>query len=90
MDLCRQSLFLARVHEKLSESWKNSVVVKLYGRTIRYRTLCTRLIWKTTLSYSVIDLDNNYFLVRFHFASDVIDALTKGLCLIISHYLGYV
>ena len=40
--------FSARVHEKLSEPWKNSVVMKLLGRTIGYRVLCTRLnvMWK--------------------------------------------
>ena len=38
----------------------------------------------------MIDLDNNYFLVRFRFVGDAIDALTKGLWLIMGHYLGYV
>lgn len=81
--------FLARVHEKLSEPWKNSVVVKLLGRTIGYRTLCTRLngLWKTAMPYLVIDLENNYFLIRFRSAGDVVDALTKGLWLIMGHYL---
>ncbi|XP_006469095.2 uncharacterized protein LOC102629728 [Citrus sinensis] len=81
--------FSDRVHEKLCAPWKNSVIVKLRGRTIGYRTLCMRLntMWKTTMSYSVIDLDNNYFLVRFRSASDAIDALTKGLWIIMGHYL---
>ncbi|KAH9783624.1 DUF4283 domain-containing protein [Citrus sinensis] len=78
-----------RVHEKLCEPWKNSVIVKLLGRTIGYRTLCTRLnaMWKTTMTYSVIDLENNYFLVRFRSATDAVDALTKGPWIIMGHYL---
>ncbi|KAH9743054.1 DUF4283 domain-containing protein [Citrus sinensis] len=81
--------FSDRVHEKLCEPWQNSVIVKLLGRTIGYRTLCTRLnaMWKTTMTYSVIDLENNYFLVRFRSATDAVDALTKGPWIIMGHYL---
>ncbi|KAK9195962.1 hypothetical protein WN943_004090 [Citrus x changshan-huyou] len=81
--------FSARVHEKLSKPWKNSVVVKLLGRTIRYKTLCARLnvLWKTAMSFSVIDLENNYFLVRFCSVGDVVDALTKGPSLIMGQFL---
>ncbi|KAH9769017.1 DUF4283 domain-containing protein [Citrus sinensis] len=81
--------FSARIHEKLSEPWKNSVVVKLLGRTIGYRTLCTRLnvMWKTTMSFSVIDLENNYFLIRFRSSNDAVEALTKGPWIIMGHYL---
>ncbi|XP_024038345.1 uncharacterized protein LOC112097376 [Citrus clementina] len=83
--------FSARVHEKLSKPWKNSVVVKLLGRTIRYKTLCARLnvLWKTAMSFSVIDLENNYFLVRFCSVGDVVDALTKGPSLIMEYNLFY-
>ena len=72
--------FSARVHAKLSEPWKNSVVVKLLGRTIGYRALCARLnvMWKSALGFSVIDLESNYFLVRFRSVGDAMDALTKG------------
>lgn len=81
--------FSDRIHEKLCEPWKNSVIVKLLGRTIGYRTLCMRLnvMWKSTMPYSVIDLENNYFLVRFRSASDAVDALTKGPWIIMGHYL---
>ncbi|KAK9206268.1 hypothetical protein WN943_016543 [Citrus x changshan-huyou] len=81
--------FSAMVHEKLSEPWRNSAVVKLLGRTIGYRALCIRLnvMWKTTMSFSVIDLENNYFFIRFRSSSDVVDALTKGPWLIMGHYL---
>ncbi|XP_015386679.1 uncharacterized protein LOC107177421 [Citrus sinensis] len=81
--------FSARVHEKLSKPWKNSVVVKLLGRTIRYKTLCARLnvLWKTAMSFSVIDLENNYFLVHFCSAGDAVDALTKGPSLIMGQFL---
>ena len=81
--------FSARVHAKLSEPWKNSVIVKLLGCTIGYRALCTRLnvIWKSTMGFSVIDLENNYYLVRFRSVGDAVNALTKGPWLIMGHYL---
>ncbi|KAK9193105.1 hypothetical protein WN944_003802 [Citrus x changshan-huyou] len=44
-------------------------------------------MWKTTMSFSVIDLENNYFLIRFRSSSDAVDALTKGPWLIMGNYL---
>ncbi|KAH9722319.1 reverse transcriptase domain-containing protein [Citrus sinensis] len=81
--------FSDRVHAKLSEPWKHSVVVKLLGRNIGYKTLCTRLhaLWRTAMTYSVIDLENNYFLIRFRSARDAVDALTNGPWIIMGHYL---
>ncbi|KAK9207991.1 hypothetical protein WN944_000342 [Citrus x changshan-huyou] len=81
--------FSARVHAKLSEPWKNSVVVKLLGRTIGYRALCARLnvMWKSAMGFSLIDLENNYYLVRFRSVGEAMDALTKGPWLIMGQYL---
>ena len=39
------------------------------------------------MSFSVIDLENNYFFIRFRSSNDVVDALTKGPWLIMRHYL---
>lgn len=57
--------FSARIQEKLIQPWKISIVVKLLGRNIGYKALCARLasMWKHFMGYSVIDLENNYFLV---------------------------
>ncbi|XP_052288754.1 uncharacterized protein LOC107176124 [Citrus sinensis] len=81
--------FSARIQEKLIQPWKNSVVVKLLGRNIGYKALCARLanMWKPSMSYSVIDLENNYFLVRFRNVGDALDALTRGPWIILGHYL---
>lgn len=44
--------FSARIQEKLIQQWKNSVVVKLFGRNIVYKALCARLasMWKPSMS----------------------------------------
>ena len=78
-----------RIQEKLIQPWKNSVVVKLLGRNIGHKALCARLasMWKPSMGYSVIELENNYFLVRFRNAGDALDALTRGPWIILGHYL---
>ncbi|XP_024039224.1 uncharacterized protein LOC112097866 [Citrus clementina] len=67
----------------------NSVVVKLLGRNIGYKVLCNRLkvVWPMIQDFSVIDLKNNYFLVRLHSPKDAIYALTEGPWVIFGHYL---
>ena len=44
-------------------------------------------MWKPLMGFSVIDLENNYYLIRFRAAGDAIDALTKGPWIILDHYL---
>ena len=39
------------------------------------------------MTYSVIDLENNFFLIRFRSAGDAVDARTKGPWIIMGHYL---
>ncbi|XP_038715029.1 uncharacterized protein LOC120008721 [Tripterygium wilfordii] len=81
--------FSQKVHEQLIKPWKNTVVVKLLGRSIGYKTLCTRLesLWSMMSEYTVIDLENDYFLIKFKNEDDTIQALTKGPWTILGHYL---
>ncbi|KAH9767310.1 DUF4283 domain-containing protein [Citrus sinensis] len=82
-------VFSKRVHDKLIKPWQNSVVVKLLGRNIGYKVLCNRLkvMWPTIHDFSVIDLENNYYLVRLHSPEDAVYALTEGPWVIFGHYL---
>ena len=60
--------FSKRVQEKLQQPWRYSVIVKLLGRQIGYQVLCNRLeiLWQSMVAgFSIIDLENNYFLVKF-------------------------
>lgn len=81
--------FSMRVHEQLIKPWKNSVVVKLLGRHIGYRALCNRLelMWSLTPCFSIIDLENDFYLIRFMNKGDADYALTYGLWTIMGHYL---
>ncbi|XP_024046752.1 uncharacterized protein LOC112101069 [Citrus clementina] len=67
----------------------NSVVVKLLGRNIGYKVLCNRLkvMWHQIHDFSVIDFENNYFLIRLKSPEDAVYALTEGPWVIFGHYL---
>ena len=72
--------FSKKIHAQLVKPWMNAVVVKLLGRTIGYRALWNRLndLWKMSQGFSVIDLENNFFLVRFKTEGDAHYAPTQG------------
>ncbi|KAH9661422.1 reverse transcriptase domain-containing protein [Citrus sinensis] len=73
--------FSNMVQEKLQQPWRYSIIVKLLGRQIGYRVLCNRLeiLWRSMVAgFSIIDLENNYFLVKFQTAVDAERALTEG------------
>ena len=51
--------------------------------------LCTKLenIWSPNGDYMVVDLDNDYFMVKFDDEEDYSQALLNGLWTVFSHYL---
>ncbi|KAK9195306.1 hypothetical protein WN943_003426 [Citrus x changshan-huyou] len=64
--------FSQKVHEQLIKPWQSTVVVKFLGRMIGYKALCSLLeiLWPNIGGYSIIDLDNGYFLVKFRKEGD--------------------
>ncbi|KAH9666673.1 reverse transcriptase domain-containing protein [Citrus sinensis] len=90
IDGCIPSVvFSQKMQEQLVRPWKNKVIVKLLGRSIGYRSLCTKLesLWRVEQGFTVIDLENDYYLVRFGAEEDVEFALTQGPWTIFGHYL---
>ncbi|XP_024038338.1 uncharacterized protein LOC127903112 [Citrus sinensis] len=81
--------FSQKVHEQLIKPWQSTVVVKLLGRMIGYKALCSRLeiLWPNIGRYSVINLDNGYFLVKFRKEGDADFVLTQGPWIVSGHYL---
>ncbi|KAJ4844626.1 hypothetical protein Tsubulata_031965 [Turnera subulata] len=76
--------------ERLERRWDFAVVVKLLGRPIGYRTLCTRLqaLWKPTRSIKIVDLENDFYLVRMDYEEDYYHALAEGPSVIMGHALS--
>ncbi|KAJ4841014.1 hypothetical protein Tsubulata_034619, partial [Turnera subulata] len=78
-----------RYRDMLHKRWENTLIVKLWGRNIGYRTLCNRLpnLWQLKESVRVEDLENNFYFVRFQSRHDYMKALTDGPWIVLGHYL---
>ncbi|KAJ4832410.1 hypothetical protein Tsubulata_031413 [Turnera subulata] len=52
-----------RYRAMLHKRWENTLILKMWGRNINYRTLCSRLpnLWKLKESVRVVDLANNFY-----------------------------
>ncbi|KAJ7947238.1 reverse transcriptase [Quillaja saponaria] len=60
-------IFLTKEEKKrIRQPWRESVIIKLLGKKIGYNFLCKKLyqIWKPKGVLKVIDLGNDFFLVR--------------------------
>ncbi|KAJ4835184.1 hypothetical protein Tsubulata_024993 [Turnera subulata] len=59
------------------------------GQEIGYRTLCSRLpsLWNLKQSVRMVDLENNFYFVRFQSRYDYLWALTDGPWIVLGHYL---
>ncbi|CAN1131438.1 hypothetical protein LINPERHAP2_LOCUS6403 [Linum perenne] len=75
--------------EKLCIPWRNSVVVRLLGKSVGYAYLCNRLraIWKPLGHLHIVDLDKDCFMIKFTNEQDYFKALTGGPWTILDHYL---
>ncbi|KAJ4822576.1 Delta(12) fatty acid desaturase [Turnera subulata] len=78
-----------RYRNMLHKRWANTLIVKLWGRNIGFRTLCNRLpnLWKLKEGVRLVDLDNNFYFVRFTNHQDYLNALANGPWIVFEHYL---
>ncbi|KAE8719445.1 hypothetical protein F3Y22_tig00109957pilonHSYRG00057 [Hibiscus syriacus] len=81
--------FAYQVHDRIDYSMRRSVIVRLLGRAIGFKTLLNRigLLWQLQGQYQVIDLENDYFLVKFESEQDYIHVLMEGPWTIFGCYL---
>ncbi|XP_020963574.1 uncharacterized protein LOC110265121 [Arachis ipaensis] len=77
------------VKRELRKEWWETLIVKLLGRKISLLALKRRLeiLWGKRGSIDVIDLGNDFFLVKFFSSEDLDFALTEGPWKILDHYL---
>ncbi|CAN0923506.1 hypothetical protein LINGRAHAP2_LOCUS33596 [Linum grandiflorum] len=68
------------LEEELCHSWKSSLVIKVYGRSVGYYYLTNKLatMWNSMGEWEVLDVGNGFFVVKFHEEEDMIEALTSG------------
>ncbi|KAL4303954.1 hypothetical protein GQ457_10G016280 [Hibiscus cannabinus] len=90
LDRNRPSIqFSNRVHDQIDHNLRNALIIRLLGRTIGYNVLLSRIhaLWKPVGSLQLIDIENNYFIVRFSAESDYSRVLTDGPWTIFGSYL---
>ena len=75
---------------KIQAAWKDALIVKVFGKTIGYHFLISRLIsfWKPVGKMDCIDLGNDFFLIRFSIMKDRARVLKDGPWFVGGHYLS--
>lgn len=81
--------FSDSVHQFIARSMARTAIVKLIGRKLSYSSMVNRLkiLWQTTHSFQVVDLENDYYSVKFVREEDYQNALSGGPWTIFGHYL---
>lgn len=81
--------FLNDYENHLQRFWKEGIVVKLMRKKIGLWTLKNRLtkVWESLHIVQMIEIENNYFAIKFRTVDDVIFALTGGPWRVLGHYL---
>ncbi|KAL4317972.1 hypothetical protein GQ457_18G007610 [Hibiscus cannabinus] len=81
--------FSDRVHQAIDAKLSKSLIVRLLGKTIGYRALLSRVqtLWNLSGEMHLIDLDNDYFLVRFAMVEDYDKVLSGGPWMVYDSYL---
>lgn len=74
---------------KARKTWRNSIIIKLVGRTIGYQYLWKHIqaIWRTQSELALIDLSNNFFIIKLYMMEEYERALLISPWMIGDNYL---
>lgn len=69
--------------------WRNSLIIKLVRQRIGYHFLCRHIhmMWRTQLETFLIDLQNDFFIVKLFRREEYVCLLSKGPWMIGDNYL---
>lgn len=72
----------------LHERWRESLIIKLWGRKVGYNYLLKKLqsMWKPKAFVDLVALENDYFLVHFYSKVNSEFAQDHGSWTILNHY----
>lgn len=81
--------FSDRVHQFLIQGMENTVILKLLGCNIGFSVLQNKLynLWRPSVTLHMMDIENEYFLVKFQNKLDYEMALSEGPWIIFGQYL---
>ncbi|KAJ8767163.1 hypothetical protein K2173_013560 [Erythroxylum novogranatense] len=87
--LCPKILFSDAELEAFCQTWRCAIIIKVMGRTVGYVTLRRRLlqIWNPKGELELIDLPNDYFIVKFSNKEDRDFAMFEGPWMVQGHCL---
>lgn len=77
------------IFEGLCAPWEVALVVKLLGKSIVYNVMKSRLtrLWRLTLGFDILDIGNNFYMVKFDTEMDRTKVMEEGPWMIFDHYL---
>ena len=76
-------------YDEWCKPWKFSLIVKLLGKKLGFQAMATwvRKVWAKRNEVKVLDLTDEFFLVRFADEGDYKHALFEGPWMVVDHYL---
>ena len=88
--LSQRVFFEEEVVQELSALWKEALVVKLLGKHIAYTAIQEKLkvLWHLQARFDIMDVGNNYFMVKFDTSEDREKVIIGGPWMIQEHYLA--
>ncbi|XP_025627826.1 uncharacterized protein [Arachis hypogaea] len=83
-------IFIDEEKKVLSESYIDSIVIKVLGKRVNYTAIVHKFkfIWRLKGGYEVLNVGFEYFLVKCDLKEDREKILLRGLWMIDGHYLA--
>ncbi|KAH1038555.1 hypothetical protein J1N35_040298 [Gossypium stocksii] len=83
--------FSERVHKFIERKMATTIIVKLLGQKIAFNALLNKVMmsWNSKHPFQLMDLENDYYLVRFNDEEDYNNVLTSGLWVILGQHLTF-
>lgn len=72
--------FYERYHALMEKSIERSIIIKLLGRKIGFNASLNKIysLWKQKQLIQLMDLENDYYMLRFQYINDYNKVLSKG------------
>ncbi|XVF38986.1 hypothetical protein REPUB_Repub20aG0150000 [Reevesia pubescens] len=74
--------------QRIRSLWRNTLIVKLLGRSIGYNYLCNRVkkMWPLVGDFQAVDIENGFYCFKFSNETDFNHVLLGGPWVIADHY----
>lgn len=86
---CLTILLTAEEKRKIRKPWKNAIIIKVLDQTVGFNYLRRSLMqkWKPKGEFAMIDVGNEYYVIRFTNEEDLNHVMMDGPWLIGDNYL---